>query len=412
MYDLCTHKPLLLLLTNPGLEESLLIESKKAYNSFWQLQASGCVPIFHKNNIDVFKTLLRIRGANRYILVINALYISSNIITKDVMRQLARETSSSFEFFAESFIGKYDKIAFRGIRRERKDLWKNEKVRHEITSVDIARIIAEEYLKEMDIEVDLRSPTISILALLFGNLLIIGWDLLGDANKLRKYRSYLHPAGLRPTAATNMFYIDKKDDIDYSIIYDPMCGAGTIPLEVMSIIHGVSILAEAGLEIVAHLGHKLLNDDKLAVNLVREHIKCETEYTIMGSDISPKYVRWSIENLRAYLRYMKNYWNAEFRPNIKFFCRDILSKEPEEFADIILVNPPYGIRSSRPKALPMIYRKLAKFSASTGSSLFKAYTVRKDVMIKAVEALWRLRKVYPCYLESLRAFLITCEHLR
>lgn len=158
---------------------------------------------------------------------------------------------------------------------------------------EIGRVILE---KTVNGKVRLNNPDKSFFGVLTGNRLLFGIKL-GEASSeeyiLRKprRRPFFHPSVMTPKLARCMANLARINSS--SLVLDPFCGTG-------------SILLEAGL------------------------IGCE----VIGSDINPKMVRGSFQNLEYFKVYADNFLVAD----AKYL--------PFHQIDYIVTDPPYGMASS------------------------------------------------------------------
>mgnify|MGYP006280869625 CR=1 FL=1 len=126
-------------------------------------------------------------------------------------------------------------------------------------------------------------------------------------NPGRKYQVNKFPFSLKPEIAYCMVQMLKPEK--FSVIYDPFCGSGTIPIEMA------------------------LNYSKI---------------TIWGSDLNKNYVNSSIKNAKK----------AEVRQNIRFFEKDI--RENNEKADYVISELPFQFKD---ETLKDIYKGLLSVEA-------------------------------------------------
>ncbi len=192
--------------------------------------------------------------------------------------------------------------------------------RHEFTSIEAASFAGEavrQKIKDVYGEyprVDLKYPQVEIMLLIVEETAIIGL-LLTDNISLHKrgYRVYKHPASLKPTIAHTMIRLAGVRDGDK--VLDPMCGGGTIIIEAAR----------------------------------RFNIKG------YGMDLSPKHLRGAMLNAIA----------AGVFNKITFILGDAtkIDHYVSEEVDHIITNPPYGIRLTRRKIIPTLYKGLISSSS-------------------------------------------------
>ncbi len=95
--------------------------------------------------------------------------------------------------------------------------------------------------------------------------------------------------------------------------------------------------------------------------------------------------------------------------DIKFFVSNVLHEDPEIEVSRILVNPPYGIRSARIKALPKIYLSLATFAYKAYAEYLDVFTARPDVLINVLKNYWSIEDKLRSMLGDLLVTLILSE---
>lgn len=185
---------------------------------------------------------------------------------------------------------------------------------HDYSSLDIARVAGDAVIEVVEKahgerpRVDLDYPSVIVVVDVINDELYVSIELGGDLSWHRRgYRIYDHPAALKPTLAYAMLRISGARDGD--TVLDPMCGGGTVAIE------------------AAHL-------------LESSRIIC--------LDKNPRHVMGARLNARA----------ALVEPRIEFIVGDAtrLSKYIDR-ADVIVSNPPYGIRMGSPREVRALYKR-------------------------------------------------------
>jgi len=190
---------------------------------------------------------------------------------------------------------------------------------HAYTSIDIARVAGDAIIKSsmerrgFRPEVRLSSPSVSFTLDLIEDRMYLGVSLSGEESLHRRgVRIYDHPAALKPTLAYVMLRLSGARDGD--MILDPMCGGGTVAIE------------------AAHL-------------FPTANIVC--------MDVNPLHVRGAILNALA----------ARVYNRITFMVGDARRldeiMEPGS-VDVIVSNPPYGIRLGSPSEVRALYRSFIR----------------------------------------------------
>ena len=193
---------------------------------------------------------------------------------------------------------------------------------HEYRSPDIARAAGDAVIKAAMEKrgwrprVDLDYPSTVITVDIIHDEAFIALELGGELSWHRRgYRVYDHPAALKPTLAYAMLVLSNPHDGDH--IIDPMCGGGTVAIEAAYIL---------------------------------EHSK------ITCMDKNPRHIEGARLNARAALVY----------PRIHFKVGDArrLSSHIDS-ADILVSNPPYGIRLGSPRQVRKVYNDFLREAAKT-----------------------------------------------
>lgn len=186
---------------------------------------------------------------------------------------------------------------------------------HEYTSMDIARLAGDAVVRACESrrgfrpEVRLNSPSVVVYASVVEDEFYAGILLTGERSRhRRRYRIYDHPAALKPTLAYVMLRLAGARDGDH--VVDPMCGGGTVALE-------AAYLFESS--------------------------------PITCMDKNPRHVLGARMNAAA----------ARVEGRIRFIVGDARRMHEvigEASADVVVTNPPYGIRLGDPEAVRKLYR--------------------------------------------------------
>ncbi len=189
---------------------------------------------------------------------------------------------------------------------------------HEYTSMDVARVVGDAVISSAERlagwrpRVRLNSPSVVVSASVVEEDFYAGILLTGERSRhRRRYRVYDHPAALKPTLAYVMLRLAGARDGDF--IVDPMCGGGTVAVE-------AAYLFESS--------------------------------RIMCLDKNPAHIRGARLNAMA----------ARVEGRIDFVVGDA-TRLPEYTGpgsvDVVVSNPPYGIRMGDPESVRRLYRRFA-----------------------------------------------------
>ncbi len=209
---------------------------------------------------------------------------------------------------------------------------------HDFTSIDIGRVagqaVIDSYLEDYHyrLKVNLDEPDVIIRVDVIQDEFFIGLDTTGDdALHKRWYRVYSHPAPLNAAIAASMLRIAKWRENER--LFDPMTGSGTIPIE--AAMAGRNI-APSKNRVFAY--SKIFN---LASPPEKENKKVMEIY---GMEKFRKHVEGAKENAKV----------ARVDDTITFFQGDA-TKFSDIEADVIITNPPYGLRIGSKRMIEKLY---------------------------------------------------------
>jgi len=194
------------------------------------------------------------------------------------------------------------------------------------------------------------APTTTIYVRGVGDRFTFSVDASGELLHRRGARTEVGAAPLRETLAAGVLAL--ADWSPSEALVDPMCGAGTIPIEAAS-----SALDRApGLDRAfatarwplfadhPELERALLDDARGRAAAPRATI------IVAGSDRDPKL----IESAR------RNAARARVDAQISFTCADLADARAPAATGLVVVNPPYGRRLGDPRRIDRAYRDLGR----------------------------------------------------
>ncbi len=171
-------------------------------------------------------------------------------------------------------------------------------------------------------------------------------DTSGAGLYKRGYRTATNDAPIRETLASALVQIARpRHDV---LLWDPMCGSGTIPIEAALILRNMApginreFLAESYPFIPKELWAKAREEALLAID--------DTPFEIWGSDIDENVIEIARENARR----------AGVDKFVRFFVSDIKDMENPNRRGTIVCNPPYGERLLDIESAERLYRVLGK----------------------------------------------------
>ena len=302
----------LLLTTCPGLEDIALEEVRRLLTvveaKIRPLGVQGRLIVKCGESEDYASSLLNMKSRliHRVSILLSVNKISRKICGLDDIYRCTLKSG------IEEYIGPHVSFA---VRAERLGS-------HEYTSMDIAWV-AGKAIKDLysrvgpSPPVNLDYPAVIVRVDVIGETCFISICTTGDQSLHRRgYRVYDHPAALKPTIAYAMAMMSQVSE--NSVVVDPMCGGGTIPIE------------------CCFLG-----------------FQCK----IYGMDISPKHVQGAKLNALA----------AGVHDKISFRVGNARRIDEELNIDIdrIISNLPYGIRAGRRSIIKPLYRDFLSSARKT-----------------------------------------------
>lgn len=209
--------------------------------------------------------------------------------------------------------------------------------------------------------VDLDSPDLIVRVFVREERVIVTVDTTGQRSLHRRgYRAVEHEAPIRPTMAASMYRLAECQPGEQ--VVDPLCGCGTIPIEVAA-----SALAwppETEFEL-AYGRFQFLDADGLATDRQRRQ-PVDLSLDVGGFDIDERAIAGARENAR----------HAGLGNAISFETANV--REQPLDADVIITDMPFGIRTGgdvRP-----LYRAFADRLAESDYRRAIVHTAREDLL--------------------------------
>jgi putative N6-adenine-specific DNA methylase len=164
----------------------------------------------------------------------------------------------------------------------------------------------------------------------------------------RGYRAKSMEAPLKETMAAALVLLSywKKD----RVLYDPMCGSGTIPIEAALIGRNIApgLNRTFASEKWSKVKPEYWKNEKIEA---RKRIDFDSKIKIYGSDVSQKAINIAKENAIE----------AGVDDCIEFFVADVNNlKKPNDEYGVLITNPPYGDRIGEIDDILRIHRKLGE----------------------------------------------------
>jgi tRNA (guanine6-N2)-methyltransferase len=227
---------------------------------------------------------------------------------------------------------------------------------HNFTSMDVSRVAGQAVIDSFAnatgkrLKVNLDEPDVEIYCLVRNSDFIMGVNTTGVSLHKRGYRVYSHPAALKPTIASAMLRIGGWTQVKSLI--DPMCGGATIPIEAALEASGIppnhlrKDFAFLKLKICSQKDFEKVRAETLAKR------KEKGAHAIYAMEKFAKHMQGGIENAKK----------AGVQEAIKFKIGDATNPRdyPEEKFDLIVVNPPYGLRANPKEGVRKLYESFLK----------------------------------------------------
>ena len=203
----------------------------------------------------------------------------------------------------------------------------------EFTTLKIKDAVCDRFRDQFDKRpsVDTKEPDIRIVGFLDQRNFTIYIDTSGEALFKRGWREETGDAPLRENLAAGMLRVAGWKP--GTVLFDPMCGSGTILIEAAQMVQGIAPGARRS------FAFEKFNDFKAAPwQAMKDAVKrnpVPSEPTIFGSDISGDMVAMTRHNLKTA--------GIEFDIPLKQIEAQEV-KPPTDHPGILLTNPPYGER--------------------------------------------------------------------
>lgn len=231
---------------------------------------------------------------------------------------------------------------------------------HEYTSIDVSRVtgqaVIDRIIKEKGYrqKVNLDEPDVIFRSYVLHDRFYFALDLTGDISLERRgYRTevHLHPASLSPILAACMLKLTGWNGTQ--TLLDPMCGLGTICIEAACIARKIpaAYLRKGSLQVVKRPPSPDLNLEHF-FNELDAKIEWHWKPLITGSDIKEKYIEGAKKHAE------KTMVHDTINFNVKKLEDYLIDQQGS--INLIVSNPPYGIRVGRPKKVEAVYQTLFK----------------------------------------------------
>ncbi len=350
----------LLLLTLGGIEDFLYSEVKEKLNVVIEKKEKGKL-VCKATPLDIFKANLLLNSCERVCILLKDAKFSNlediYYIVKDIPFEEFIRKNQSFRIVCER------------------------KGTHNFTSQNIASLAGQAAIdrykekRKIRLKVDLGNPDIKIICKVIEKRILIGLDTTGAGLHKRRYKTYVHPAGLNPCLAYSLIKFSGWNSKYF--LYDPFCGAGTILIEAYrEALKIPNYLKEEEL-IIWNLKFLPLKEFRVLSKELKQKISLKA-LKVYGSDNSLKHLegaKINAQNLNLSLNlFLVDAQTADFN------------------YDFIVTNPPFGLRMGTKRKVEKILRNFKKrlFSfkkrwknaviLSPSLNLFREFKIRKRVI--------------------------------
>ena len=189
--------------------------------------------------------------------------------------------------------------------------------------------------------------TFQIDFFLFKDVAALMIDTSGVALHKRGYRPEAGAAPLRETLAAAIALATRpRED---TLLWDPMCGSGTIAIEAAMILANMAPCLGRGFSAEAFPAFppSLWEREREAA---RAAVRTDTSFEIRGSDVDESVLEIARENARR----------AGVDRRIRLFAADARTIQKPDCRGTLVCNPPYGERMMSPAEAETLYRKMGR----------------------------------------------------
>ncbi len=305
----------------PGLERELLAEIKKFGFKKAKLKVGGIS--FFGDWHDVWRANFYLRGATKVLVRFASFRITHLAQLDKLSHKLNWENLLQYEkSFRVETVCRKSKIYHSGAASQR-----------------ISKAISDQINAKEDPNSD-----IIIKTRISSDICTISLDSSGEGLHKRGYKIATGKAPIRETLAA--LFLQKMKFDGSQVVYDPMCGSGTIVIEAAEIALGLPAGRKRSFAFMELPSFKKSEYQELTkVNQKRTKLK------FYGSDRDKGAIQNSIKNSK--------------KANVETICQFETSSisgavPPTQEPGIVLVNPPYGKRVGNRKNLFALYRSLGQ----------------------------------------------------
>lgn len=215
--------------------------------------------------------------------------------------------------------------------------------------------------------VDTHRPDIRIDAFLDATTVTFYLDTSGEPLFKRGYRTTMVEAPLRENLAAGLLRLAGWKENE--VLLDPMCGGGTLPLEAALMAKRIA----PGLARTFAF-ERFRNHDPRAWNHLREQAKqrkrTAVPAAIYASDRDPVAIKVT----------QRAFQGTGVATDVRLKQSEILALDPPAEQGVMLINPPYGQRLSKPEELDRFYPQLGDWLKQRFTG-WRAYIFTGDLRV-------------------------------
>ncbi|MBF0443069.1 MAG: hypothetical protein HQK54_14270 [Oligoflexales bacterium] len=255
---------------------------------------------------------------------------------------------------------------------------------HSFNSVELAAAVAMGLGKAWShagisgIKGSLKDPDFYVQVTMENDRLVVASMMTGEPCGHRLKPVFHHPASLDPTLAAAM--ITLLSPADAVTLVDPMCGGGTILWEAARMGRGLPPLLVCDEKLP--LTRQTWFDDSMYQKWRELRIACERsvqrcKWKISGIETDADIALGAYENLRQF--------GVSEDVHIHVGDGSMLEGLENEKIDLIVVNPPYGVRMLNPQQSDRLCRRMADSAMERGVVHVLAISQRKGPLTRAFQ---------------------------
>lgn len=295
---------------------------------------------FKGSLLTAYRALMHLRVANRIILILQERAVSDADSLYEVANSINwLEHMDSDSSFAISAAGTTDQLRHTQFIAQRiKDAIVDQFRAQGLPRPDVSK----------------QEPDLRIHAVIKRNRLTLGIELMTESLHRRGYRLEQGEAPMKETLAAALLMRAGWPRImtqDQAVIYDPMCGAGTILIEAVLMAMDVApgLLREGTLSQWPHHDQEAYQQVR-AEAVARRELAKGWNGQALGSD----------QDLRALGMARRNAERAGVWDFIEFDSCLLTEAKPARKPDLLLTNPPYAERLGEDTEVMQLYQELGK----------------------------------------------------